>query len=424
MAKFKRVPTSRLPVGAVLNAPVNDPSNSGVRLLNEGVSITQDFVNRLFKRGIVEIAVSSRDAAMMASFKPQGRRVNVPDAHQYVQSVEVNDHSKEIDELLHREQMFTLEPAENPVRSSIQRPREPFSAEMSIEWAANNDRNIETLGEFYADSFAGGSAIEPIRNRCQEIIKQYQEDPDALVCLAASPYESEYPSRHGIHLTSMAIALGVEMGLDESSLVEMGVGCLLHDVGMQRIGLHSFQSKSPANHEQLRILSDHPVESIAFAGQFGDSLSMASKMVAYQIHERLDGSGYPRGRQVEQIHPLAKIASVADAFVGMLSPRPHRLGIQGHFVVRHILEQTQQGKFDPKVVRALLRVTTLYPIGSCVELNGDRVARVIRSNGADYDKPMIEMWESNNRDADPTIVNLKEETEIRITGPIPHFDVA
>ena len=163
---------------------------------------------------------------------------------------------------------------------------------------------------------------------------------------------------------------------------------------------------------------NHPVHAVEIAGQYGDEVSDNAKMVAYQIHERLDGSGYPRGRHADQIHELAKIAAVADAFVALTAPRPHRLGIQGYYAVKYILDDVKAGKFDPKVVRALLEITSLFPIGSYVELTGQQVGRVIRTGGADFDKPTLEVWPRDDLDAEPAVINLKEETTIQITGSI------
>ncbi len=426
MAIYKQVLTSTLPIGAVLRTPIVDPQNRSVRLLADGIAITQAFLDKLSARGITSVSVSQRDLAIMNAFKPQGRRSKVPPSHHYVQSLCINDHTKQIDELVHGDQPLSIEITEQPLSAAIDRPTDcPYPDGLAAQWAADNDRLIETLGDFFQDAIRGNQAeIGPLLLHCIDILDQLTEDPDALVCLAGAPYESEYPSRHGIHLASMAMAIGVEMGLDKPNLIDLGIGCMIHDVGMEKIGVRNFQNKSMISANRLRQLADHPVHAVAVAGQFGNQVSLRSRIVAYQIHERLDGSGYPRGRSADQIHPLARIASVADAFVGMLAPRPHRLAIQGYFAIKQLLEETKSGKFDPQVIRGLLRATSLYPIGSFVDLSNDHVGRVIRTGGADYDKPTIEMWPANDLKSAPAIVNLKNEPTVQIKGSIPFFDAA
>ncbi len=426
MAACRQVPASKLPIGAKLRSPIADPQNPNVRLLTAGVTITASFLEKLAARGITSVVVSQRDLAIMNTFKPQGRRTKVPPPHHYVQSLRVNDHTKEIDKLVHSDGALEIDEIESPLAEQIQRPVDcPYADGLTNQWAADNDRQVETLGEFFDDTVNGsGAQVEPLREHCLDILDRLSEDPDALVCLAGAPYESEYPSRHAVHVASMAIAIGVEMGLDKPNLIDLGIGCLIHDIGMQKVGVAQFQNRSTVTAGHLRQLADHPVHTVEIAGKFAPQISTSSRMVAYQIHERLDGSGYPRGRPAEKIHPLARIAAVADSLVGMLSPRPHRLGIQGYYAIKQLLEDTKEGKFDPRVVRALLRVTSLYPIGSCVDLSNQHIGRVIRAGGSQYDKPTIEMWSSDDLGGTPSIVNLQEETSVQITRSIPSFDAA
>ena len=77
------------------------------------------------------------------------------------------------------------------------------------------------------------------------------------------------------------------------------------------------------------------------------------RMIVYQMHERCDGSGYPRGCTGEKIHPLAKIASVADAYVALVSPRPHRPAMLPYHAIAKMLADVKAGLYDSTVVRGL-----------------------------------------------------------------------
>ena len=420
VAKFKRTAIESLPIGMVLRAPISDPNNPQIKLLTEGTDVSQAFIDKLIARGIGEVVVSERDLAMMQAFRPQGRGKKVPPAHQYVQSVAVNDESKEIDQLVHDGNILRLDEISSPVSESLEQPSNTaYSDGLQQQWAGDCDEQVETLCELFDETCNGNEvSLEPLLQQCEQIITRLKEDSDALVCLAAAPYPAEYPTRHAFHLASLAIAIGVQVGLDHQNLLDLGVGCLIHDAGMRQVGLEQFEAKTTISSVGLQKLADHPVRALEVASRY-NGISDNARMVAYQIHERLDGSGYPRGRTANQIHDLAKIAAVADAFIGMATPRPHRLGIQGYFAIKQILDEMKAGKFDPKVVRGLLEATSLYPIGSFVQLTNEHVGRVIRTGGADYANPTIEMWKANQLDAEPAIVNLKEEEDIQIAASIP-----
>jgi len=141
--------------------------------------------------------------------------------------------------------------------------------------------------------------------------------------------------------------------------------------------------------------------------------------VAYQIHERSDGSGYPRGVRREAIDPLARIAAVADSLVGMLTRRHHRLAILGHYALAAIFRQASEGQFDSAVLRSLLHVTSLYPLGGFVRLNNGCVGKTIRSNGDAYSKPVLQLWHPDYLDNEPVMVDLRRDRSLRIVDAIP-----
>lgn len=420
MLTSKRVPLDLLRPGVAVTTPIADPEKPRVRLLGAGMVMTEAFIDGLRRRGVDTVILAQHDIAILRAFTSQGRRTSVPPAHRYERSAEVNDYSEEFDETLNRQTVEAIGPSTTPFASQIETPADCTYADgLQDQWATNNNKQVDSVSEFYQATVDRRMCdAGPLRLAVQNIVEQIAIDKDALVCMASTPHESDYPSRHGLHLAGVAMSIGTELGLDETELVDLGLGCLIHDVGMHAVGLRLFENKSTLSPSQLRRLADHPVRALEIACEYGDRISEASKLVAYQLHERGDGSGYPRGWTAEKIHPLAKIAAVADAYVGMLTNRKHRVAIQGYHVMVHLLSDMRQRKFDPRVVRALLNASSMYPLGSMVSLNNECIGRVIRSGGDRFVEPTIEMWHPNYRDRQPVIVNLREEPLIRITGSL------
>ncbi|MFK8113183.1 MAG: HD-GYP domain-containing protein [Rubripirellula sp.] len=417
--KCKRVPLSTLKPGAVLMASIEDPMNRRVKLLTEGSQVTQEFIDRLRARRIDSVILSQRDIAVMNAFMPQGRRRNVPPAHAYVTSHDRNDYSEATDAFV-KSADLSIPPIETPlVAEAGKSDDKTYSDELKLAWSRESNTQIAAVEEFFDDTMStGGPDVTPLKETCEALLRRIQEDQDAFVCMSSTPYDSDYPSRHGIHMTGISLTIGVEMGLDHSHLMDLGLGCLIHDVGMKAVGLPMFDTKTTLSQSQLKRLSDHPVKAIEIAGSYGE-VSERAKLVAYQIHERLDGSGYPRGHSAKEIDPLAKIAAVADSFVGMLANRKHRLAIQGYFVMTKLLDEVKHRKLDPQVVRALIRATSLYPLGSYVLLDNDCIGRVTRSGRDDYTLPTIEMWHKDHLNNEPAVVNLKEDSSINIVESMP-----
>ena len=109
------------------------------------------------------------------------------------------------------------------------------------------------------------------------------------------------------------------------------------------------------------------------------SMSLLVAHCAFQHHERIDGSGYPRGLVDVEIHPFAKIIGVADVFDAVTSNRVYRekmLPSEGIAII-----EAGSGKmFDTSVVEALKRSIVHYPNGTIVLLNNERRGVVSKQN--------------------------------------------
>ncbi|TWT76281.1 Cyclic di-GMP phosphodiesterase response regulator RpfG [Planctomycetes bacterium CA13] len=416
MTKQRKLPIGSLVEGAKLTSDIPDPENTRVKLLTAGTTITKDFLENLYSRNINGLVVSEKDIAVMSAFKPQGRSVSVPPTHQYVSSHAINQETLMLDERIENTLTASLAPQGSPFDSNIRKiTNRPYDKELTLAWAADSGESIDQIETIFSEAVTSqSSSATSLHQACQAILTWMIEDIDAAVCMACSPFETQYPARHGFHFAQLAMAIGMQMKLDQATLIDLGIGCMIHDVGMKAVGVGMFGNDQMLSPGQLKLLADHPIRGAEVIAKFGEQISMDSKMVAYQVHERCDGSGYPRGRRGPEIHALAKIASVADAYIGMVTNRPHRVAILGYHAMVHILNEMKVGKFDPHVVRALLEITSLHPLGSFVELSNHCIGRTIRTSGAHYDKPIIEMWSGSSLASKPVIVNLQEDPSISI----------
>jgi hypothetical protein len=147
-----------------------------------------------------------------------------------------------------------------------------------------------------------------------------------------------------------------------------------------------------------------------------------SRMIVFQMHERMDGSGYPRQRKGIQIFPLSRIAMVADVFVALVSPRPHRPGLMPYQAMERIIKQAKDGLLDPKVVRGLLKTVSLFPITSFVVMSDGRVGKVIRSTGDTYTRPIVDLWQPSAVQELPETVDLTQTPDLEVKRPLTKFE--
>jgi hypothetical protein len=416
------IPTSSLKVGSVLASPVHDQRNN-TKLLAAGLPVTEDLLWSLKRRGVHTVTVDDEDVARLNLYQPQGTvRVAPPHRSGFRCQME-NTLSRELDDLSENRERLLVRSVD-PFVDHIARPGpRGYDLETAARFSELHRQAVAFLGAFHAALASGEAArsrpgFERLEATCHDGLRQASEDLDLYVCLGANPFALDYPHRHSVHVAMLAMAIGTALGLDKQHLIDLGMGCMIHDCGMLKLGDDVYGAQRVLEPAEFRSIVRHPVLTFEVLEENLERVPAGARMVAYQIHERCDGSGYPRGRTGERIHELAKIAAVADTYVALVSPRPHRRGLVPYFAVETILRGVREGLFDARVARGLLRCVSLFPIGSYVALSDGRVGRVIRSAGEHFDRPVLESWPRNNLDHQPAVLDLAAEPELRVVRPL------
>jgi HD-GYP domain-containing protein (c-di-GMP phosphodiesterase class II) len=405
---------SMLRVGAVLASPIFDSRNT--KLLAAEHPITADLIEKLCRRGIQSVAVESNDVLLLTAFQPQGTSNQALPARPGIRTALENRVSKQLDLLSGLELDLNSCIQGEPFTSEIA-PRDatPYDSDGMTEFLDQHQRSIRKLDRLLANLASGdGADLSVVESISQDTLSRAREDLDLFVCLGITPSSETYPGRHSVHTAMLAMSIGAALGLDRQTLMELGLGCMIHDAGMLRINEQSFQSRRVVGPDEFAEITKHPLRTFDLLERNLDQVPASSRMVAYQIHERCDGSGYPRGRTAPQIHPLAKIAGVADTFTALVARRPYRPGLLPYHAMVKMLQDVGHGLYDAQIVRALLNTVTLFPIGSYVALSDGRLGKVIRSNGNVYDRPILEAWERAKLGSKPTIIDMREHPNLNV----------
>ncbi|MCH7750717.1 MAG: HD domain-containing protein [Planctomycetes bacterium] len=332
--------------------------------------------------------------------------------------------SRELDDAIARGVQLVVKSEGPPLLDSIKRHgASPYDASTEARFVEEYDES-QLQVELLVESLEQGRSIEleAPASLTRDSLAQMSEDMDLFVRLGINPPERDYRGKHSLHVAMLAASIGANMGWDEKVLVDLGVGCLLHDIGMIRIPDGLYKNDRILDADEFGEIARHPIHTFDLIAEHCPDVSLASRMVAYQIHERCNGSGYPRNRQGFMIHQAAKVAAVADVYVALVSPRLHRPALMPYYAVEHLIYGVKNGQFDSSVVRALLKTISLFPIGSYLKLADQRVARVIRANLEHYGRPVVEIWSPDKLDQAPEVVDLSENSQIVIQGPVPRLE--
>jgi len=157
-------------------------------------------------------------------------------------------------------------------------------------------------------------------------------------------------ARHQRTVAHLAQALAAEMGLDDDLADGLWFTGHLHDIGKLCVPIEILGRPGRLGGSELTLVRLHPEVAERILADIPFERPVASAVG--QHHERLDGSGYPRGLRGDQIALEARILAVADVVAAMTAHRPHRPALAIETVVKEIVRGTGT-QFDPDVVAAL-----------------------------------------------------------------------
>ena len=192
---------------------------------------------------------------------------------------------------------------------------------------------------------------------------------------------------HSISICVLATLVALKLGLDQERVHDIGVGCLLHDLGLRYMMIeYEDQDIETLSNKELAEYKKHPVYGYT-ALKNENWLSKKSKEIILCHHEKIDGSGYPL--HATEISVDTKIVSVCDAFDEMIC------GIgRKRMKIYEAVEYLKSFKnilFDGKIVDALLDFTAVYPSGSVIVTNEGDIAVVIKQNKGFPERPIIQL---------------------------------
>ena len=215
---------------------------------------------------------------------------------------------------------------------------------------------------------------------------------------------------HSINLCSLATIVALKMGLAHNIVHDIGVGCLLHDLGLRYLQVpYENQNLDELTELEYVEYKKHPVYGYS-ALRDENWISESSKNMILYHHERIDGSGYPL--KATDIPLECRIIQVCEAFDEMICG----IGCKRTKVYEAVeyLKNFKDIKFDGRIVDIFLEFTAVYPAGTYVRTNEGEIGIVMRQNKQFPGRPVLRIVEDRNGDAVNIIKDLLEVNNIYI----------
>lgn len=294
--------------------------------------------------------------------------------------------------------------------------KEAFPRELKVKAI----KSIEsTFHQIQVDATLSRSfVVERASQNFTDIIRQLHEEiknnGDLLSILSDVFTYDDYIFTHSFNVTLYSLAIGMELGLPQKEIETLGLGAIMHDVGKMKIPTDILLKPGRLTDEEFQIVKQHPEDGFRLLKDV-HTISLLVAHCAYQHHERINGSGYPRGIKGNEIHRFGKIIAVADVFDAVTSNRVYRKAMLPHDGLE-ILFAGSGTLFEEEIVNAFRKAVAIYPVGITVELSDGRKGIVSEQNSGKSDRPKVKILEKDGLNVTPYELDLMKELSVVITG--------
>ncbi|MEM6315783.1 MAG: HD domain-containing phosphohydrolase, partial [Planctomycetota bacterium] len=275
----------------------------------------------------------------------------------------------------------------------------------------------ETLGEapdIHSPGFAsdvrtalGPAALQPVVESVDALLGDVGAavgDDAVLTGLGSLRTHDSYTFDHSMDVTILGLLLAKQAGWAPVRLRPFAVGLLLHDLGKIFVDPSVLNKPDKLDDAEFERMKSHPEIGYGMIrALLGDQLGPLPAQVAFQHHEKQDGTGYPRGllgsnrlgeKQSGLIHDFGALAAVADVYDAIASDRPYRIGMPTDKAVRVVMDAAGT-HLNEQAVRLFRETVAPYPTCSEIEILSGRWtgyrAVVTSTGGPTFRRPKVRL---------------------------------
>ena len=221
---------------------------------------------------------------------------------------------------------------------------------------------------------------------------------------------------HALNVSVISLLIGRALGMEESDMVDMGIGALMHDVGKAEVADRFRHAEEGFNANELNAYREHVAKGLAVGQRMG--LTPGALKVVAQHHEHADGSGFPLKRASDHLAMGSRVVALVNRFDNLCNPQARTPALTPHEAVSVLFAQGRQ-RFDAAVLNAFIRMMGVYPAGSLVQLTDDRYGLVVGVNSSRPLKPRVLVYDPKVPRGDALMLDLEQVADLGIRRSLP-----
>jgi len=352
--KLKTLPINDLKVGMFVTTVIlNDRKN---KVKNQGRVNTQRTIESLKKQGVTQVIIQCQDQENADTLQEEAIKQKQP-------SPQVN-----------------AQTTSSSLNDEFTRSCEIYdNTSKCIQDLINRAQSQKSLSPEAISLLAGEITDSVIRN-------EY-----AITILTRIRHHSTYQWEHATNCAILVCGFALFLGLNKKTAQQMTLGALLHDIGLAKVPNSIIDKPAKLTINELNVVKKHLLWGHQLCKRDGFTDPIIMDMLINH-HERLDGSGYPRGMKQDKLSKLARITAIIDVYDAMTADKVYKQSQQPIGALRFLLGQKE--KFDQSLVQQFIKYLGVHPVGSLVQLSDDKLAVIVEGNRSEPLKPKVKVFYS------------------------------
>lgn len=407
----RRINVSELSPGLTLDAPLYDESNT--LLLARGIPLTSAMMTALRRTqpGSLYLGESSS-----RPLPPVSGPLSTPVTAMIKEAEAASEQLRSHIESELKGLNLDVAPSGNPFEKRVDdtfhetRPAARFEA-----WRLIADTGTELVSNIIGGTISNDHVASAAKGIIDDAIGALAVDRSLLANMVNVKSVDAYLNRHSMNTAMLAIQIATSLKFERKSIQSVGIAALLQDLGMAMVPEAIVNAPRSLSASEFVDIQKHSVHAL-YALEKIKGLPYDTRFIAYQCHERADGTGYPAQKHKSLIHKLAQVVAVADAYDALTSDRPWRKAYSPYHAMEVLIKEASAGKYDGEIVRGLLEYLSLFPIGSLINLSNGDMAKVVHSNRKSMGSPVVSLLLDKNGEPyeTPRSVNLLDQPTLTV----------
>jgi HD-GYP domain-containing protein (c-di-GMP phosphodiesterase class II) len=238
------------------------------------------------------------------------------------------------------------------------------------------------------------------------MVESIVRNPQALMWVAKLREQDITAYGHGLQVSVYLTSFGRHLGFPKAQLSQLAQIGLLLDIGKMRLPRAILDKQGRLTDDEFEAAKKHVELGLAILDDSG-GFDPAILHGIEQHHERMNGSGYPKGLAGDEIAIFGRMAGIVDCFAALTNHRPYAAAVSSYEALRNITAWGGDFFHEP-LVQQFVSSVGVFPVGSLIELSTGEVAVVVEHSKVRRLRPRVLVVTGPDKTpaAYPTMVDL------------------